>query len=250
MVKFSSKEILQLFIAAVVLGLLFGFDDQQETFQLGYWLTNLLIMILLSFFSLVLYDSGHKFIAKRKGCESTIKIWSMSRFYFRTRNYLKGPIKSIPLGVIIPLFIIFLTNGLLKIAAITTTIVSTSPSKRLGRRYSQITDAEEGQIALAGPVTSLMIALLAKSLVSSFPIAYPIMLINLHLAFFNMLPIPSLDGIKVYFGSPLMFSFYFALILISFFFLRIISPLTTLLLGIIIALGIVITHWNNKFVKS
>ncbi len=249
MVTFSSADLRTLLIAAVILGILFGYDDQQPTFQFSYWFTNLIIMIMLSFFSLILYDAAHKIKAKRAGCESSIRIWSMSRFSYAASSHLRGPIKSIPLGIIIPLLFLFLTEGVLKVATLTSTSIKTMSARRLGREFRRTTEFEEAQIAGAGPLMSLFIAFLAKALIPLFPFMQHVMAINLHLAFFSMLPLPTLDGTRVFFGSPLMFSFFFTMTLLAFFFLRVVAPLTTFFLAAVIALGVLIVHYNNRYIK-
>lgn len=249
MVTFSSSDLRALVIAAVVLGILFGYDDQQPTFQLSYWLTNLIIMIVLSFFSLMLYDAAHKIKAKRAGCESSIHLWSMSRFSYAASSHLRGPIKSIPLGIIIPLLFLFLTEGVLKVATLTSTSIKTISARRLGKEFRRATELEEAQIACAGPLMSLFIAFLAKIIIPFFPFMQQVMAINLYLAFFNMLPLPTLDGTRVFFGSPLMFSFFFTMALLAFFFLRAVAPLTTFLFALVVALGVLLVHYNNRYIK-
>ena len=245
MVKFSAAEIRTLFIAALVLGLLFGYDDGQANFQLSYWITNVIIMIILALFSLIMYVAGHKVRAKKFGCESSIHIWSMSRFSYAASSHLKGPIKAIPLGVIIPLLLIFLTQGAWKVATFTSTTIKSISARRLGREFRRVTEFEEAQIALAGPLTALLVAFIAKILMPSFPVMQHLMVINLYLAMFNMLPIPTLDGVKIYFGSPLMFTFFFVMILGAFFFLSTLSVLSTIIFAFIIALAAVLVHYNR-----
>ncbi len=111
MVTFSKKEVIHLLIAALVLGLLFGYDDCQSTFNLSFWITNLIITILLCFISITIYDVGHKIVAKKLGCRSTFEIWGVKRLSLRTSGYIHSSKRSVPFGVIITLLMLYLTKG-------------------------------------------------------------------------------------------------------------------------------------------
>ncbi len=247
MVKFSSSEIQVIIIASVVLGVVFGYDDGQEIFQMSYWLTNLVLMTFFAFFSFIVYAVSHKMRAKRSGSEATMEIWSLSRFSFKPEGVLKGPIKKIPVGIIIPFILMILTKGALKFAAITSTQTKTISSKRIGKEFRYTTEFEEAQIALAGPLMALIVAFIAKALTPLIPGMEHLMMMNLYIALFNMIPLPKVDGLRVYFGSPFLFSFFLALIIVSFFFLRVVAVGTTFFIGLIIACAVVLLHYKYKY---
>jgi hypothetical protein len=235
MVQFSKKELMHIGIATVLLGLLFGYDDGTSTFVASKWTINLITMMFLSLISLIIYISVQKAKAKKLGCEARKFIW--------------GAKNKMPLGVILPLIFIFLSKGFLKIPAILSTDITSKPSKRLSREYAQASDVEEAKIALSGPLVALIIGLLAKTVPGS--LASTFTAINFNLAFWNMLPLPTLDGSKVYFGSRLMFFFYFILIAAVFILVHAfipISSLTAVALAIILGLVGMITYYKKRVI--
>lgn len=78
------------------------------------------------------------------------------------------------------------------------------------------TRGEMGKIALAGPLTNIVIALISLPLYFVWPaefIMYTIA-INLFLAFFNLLPIPPLDGEKILKWKPWVWTAMFVPLMI------------------------------------
>jgi Zn-dependent protease len=59
-------------------------------------------------------------------------------------------------------------------------------------------------ISLAGPTANLILAVLAAVLIRFFPLIglflLPLVIININLAVFNLLPVPPLDGSKILYG--------------------------------------------------
>ncbi len=138
------------------------------------------IGIVLGF---IFHELAHKFVAKKFGVEAFFKLW--------------------PQGLGIGLLFAFLSP--LKFLAPGAVVVYAHKFKRwhyrLDRVYtsphgSGVSEAEMGWITTAGPLVNITFA----TLFSVFPdaISQQIAFINAWLAFFNLLPIPPLDGSKIF----------------------------------------------------
>ncbi len=163
---FSRKEIKDILISIVALSVALEIAFRFVPIYIG--LTIAFLMVITAFF---LHEMAHKFTAIRMGAWSEFRMW--------------------PLGVLLTLLtslfgFIFALPGAVYFASY---------------RNPRI----EGRIALAGPTTNiilgaamLFVLLLVKMsgliLVAVGYLAF----INIWLAFFNLLPIPPLDGSKVF----------------------------------------------------
>ncbi len=79
---------------------------------------------------------------------------------------------------------------------------------------------DEFYIALAGPLTNIIFAIISMILLMVKPLAITfgiVFTINASLAFFNLLPLPMLDGFKVAKGNLIVWIFLFLIALIMFF---------------------------------
>ena len=132
-----------------------------------YWAIISLLIVILSF---MLHELGHKFTAQKFGA------WSEFRMY--------------PVGLV--LCIIMSLFGFLFAA----------PGAVYIRGY--ITDEMNGKISMAGPIVnivisavSLAVCLIIHTGISAY-ILFMLAYMNAFLALFNLLPIPPLDGSKIY----------------------------------------------------
>ncbi len=121
--------------------------------------------------------------------------------------------------IFIAVLIGLLTNGAITFSAIGYTILSTLFSERIGHKYKNISYEESGKIALSGIITHLILAL--SSLVL-YPINRPffneILKANTFMAIFNLIPIPPIDGHKIFWWSRLVWVTIFIISLFMMFF--------------------------------
>jgi Zn-dependent protease len=172
-IRFSRKELLHITVAVAALTFaffnLFGWWEMQETAMILYFLAVSAIAVVTGF---VVHELMHKFMAQRYGA------WAEYRLY--------------PLGLMMAVFFSFLG------------FVFAAP----GAVYIQgrITLRQNGIISVAGPASNLVIgtacsflglALLGGEGMVGAALVW-IGTINLFLALFNLLPIPPLDGSKVW----------------------------------------------------
>jgi Zn-dependent protease len=115
---------------------------------------------------------AHKFVAMRFGCISFYKIWP-SGIFFGLALMLVG-IKFVAPGAVVVYPYFF---------------------GRWGYKIKTLTLNENGLISLAGPATNLLFAIVFSFFGGWF--FQTLTFVNAWLAFFNLLPIPPLDGSKI-----------------------------------------------------
>ena len=166
---FSKTEIRDLSIAWLVLGFCFSF---RYLFSgLGAFATFLVVALIGIGTGFIFHELSHKLVAQRFGYLAEFRLWKV--------------------GLIIALASAIISLGQLLFFAPGAVYVSS---------YSR--SHEQGLIAAAGPLANIILAALFYALSFSSGFLGLIgewgFIINLWLAAFNLLPIPPLDGRKIY----------------------------------------------------
>jgi len=176
--SFSKIEIRDILISMVVLSLAFTIIYRNSTSILNYfkyyvggyeYICLFLMCFGLVVFSFLLHEFGHKFTAQRAG------LWSEYRMY--------------PIGLVITLIssvigFLFAMPGAVMI-------------------NGQIDKDTYGKISLAGPIVNIVLSAIGIAACLAFNHSFmvvPMLLmanLNAFLGFFNLLPIPPLDGSKI-----------------------------------------------------
>ena len=157
---FTKEEVRDLAISTLAVSLIFAFPRFEFFF----------FYLIAVVFAFVFHELAHKFVAMKLHCAAFYQMW--------------------PLGLMMSF--LFMLLGI-KILAPGAVIIKPYRFGRWGFRVARLTVPENGIISLAGPATNLVIALIFYP----FPVLSFISDINAWLAFFNLLPIPPLDGSKV-----------------------------------------------------
>ena len=156
----SRTEVRDLLISVIVISLAFS------QFDLSVLPTTIIIIVLV----FALHELAHKFVAEKYGCFAEYRMW--------------------PLGLVLALVSSF------------TGVIFAAPGATYISPYSRksLTKGDYGKISLAGPLTNIAIGLSALGLSLAFPLDFfsTLTSISFSLAFFNLLPIPPLDGSKVF----------------------------------------------------
>jgi Zn-dependent protease len=112
------------------------------------------------------------------------------------------------LGILITLFLAFLSNGYLPFLAYSGVYIYHLKLERLGRFRYYTNLSEHATISMMGPMANLLLAIVFKMLIPLNPFwMYKAMVINLLLALMNMIPIPPFDGADIFYWSTLRYAF-------------------------------------------
>jgi len=168
---FTVMEIRDLIISAFVLGLIFAVRN--------WSLNNWLFATAVAAPALIFHEIAHKIMAQRYELAASYIMW--------------------PTGIAISLLLTIFSNGALIFAALGAVVISSTFHTRLGYRFIGLTSGQLGKIALAGPMTNIVLAII-------FYVLRPIntyffdlgITINLIVAIFNCFPVPPLDGAKIF----------------------------------------------------
>ena len=198
-IELTKKEWIHLSIATLVLGFVFSFKEWGATnFDVYIGLRNLFIAVIAAFLALFLHELAHKIAARKLYAKTEFRTWSIKRVSFKRSGLLK---REFPLGIVLSLFFVFLSNGKITLATLETSTIDENPIFRTRKKFSHLTHKEIALIALAGPLLSLFLAILFKALFFTNPLISKFVAINTWLAICSMLPLPRLDGLKIAMGS-------------------------------------------------
>ncbi len=164
---FDAREIKELLISAMVACFVFSFDEIIS----GHFMEVLGLSIAI-FLGFVLHESAHKIAA--------IKLGNYARFVMWRE------------GLLFAIFLAFITMGHFVFIAPGAVYIGSLGMRRIGSRENAI-------ISAAGPITNIILAAVFAVLFILFknPVFAMVTLVNGYLAFFNLLPIPPLDGSKI-----------------------------------------------------
>lgn len=226
---FSKKEYLSLIIASLVLSFIFSFAEWgYEEFSVSIGIRNLLLAFIVSLIVLLLREYLRKIIAKKIGFETEVKLWSIKK------DLKLFNIKQLPIGVVISLLAIFISNGSFKFAAVSNYDLKNYSKKDLKRRYKYIRGIEEAIIASLGAIVPTLLALIFNSLNIDKAVS-----IASIIAIYSIIPFPSQDGIKMYFGSLWYYILIMFFVIFSLVLLKTMGSIPSLILSVI--LSVVIT---------
>jgi len=159
---FTKEEAENLLISTLVITFVLSYP----TFEIFFLC---LVTVLIAF---VLHELAHKFLAIKFHCATYYEMW--------------------PIGLLFSLAMMFVGVKILAPGAV---VIKPYRFGRWGMRTTRLTVPETGIIALSGPAVNLFFALIFALIPGS--IAGFVAGVNAELAFFNLLPIPPLDGSKV-----------------------------------------------------
>jgi len=198
----KGKEILYVVTISIILAFTISLIESLDLFL--YTLLTVFIVIMIN----VLAKKITAFILDS---EIEINLWEMKRWGYKTHHHLK---KSFPIGAFLPIIVTFLSMGFLYWMACLTFETKGKvyrAAKRWGLySFSEMTEYHIGLIAGWGILANLFFALLGY-LVGFSEFAK----LNIYLASFNLIPISSLDGNKIFFGSLVFWSFLVTITLIA-----------------------------------
>jgi Zn-dependent protease len=173
-----------LLITILILAFIFSFRDWGiERFDAVMGVRNFLVTILLVAIAFAVREVAHR----------TIAVWLGYRSQYRTWI----------LGLVIGLVVAFVSNGYLVFIAPGTLVITHLTIHRLGKGFYELNLKHLGWIAMSAPIANMLFAVLIKALhvATNIPMLEKLMIINIWIALFDMLPIPPFNGSRTFFGS-------------------------------------------------
>jgi len=237
---FVKKEIKSLIVSILILSFIFGFDDKRSVFELRYWIGNFLWIIVGVMTALILKEFAMKLAAKKYGCTTEFGIWQIKRIWFSKGAEFKK--FGIPLGILLGLYLSLISLGKIYFAAISLTTVEGNRTKRVGKQFTRLTEFEESFILFTGAMTCLILALIFNLLTPYFNFGI-FVTINKWLALLAFLPVPNLDGFRIFIGSRSLYVFGLIATIICFILMGYLSPLLSFIFGMIFSLIVTLIYF-------
>ncbi|MFH0752817.1 MAG: hypothetical protein V1914_04460 [archaeon] len=119
---------------------------------------------------------------------------------------------------------------------------------RFGRKTVHITDYEEAKIAVVGPLVNVALMIIFQ-LFNKNGMFDNFVFINGMIAAFHMIPVSTLDGAKVFFGSKIMYVFTLAFVIGTVLLIKTISPIIALVLALIFAATFASIYYYYRIYK-
>ncbi len=178
-ISFSKQEIIDLFWAWIAISFAFAFLWTRPNFF--NFPQNLFISSLTVGLAFLVHEISHKIVAQNFGCLAEFRKFDLGLIF----------------AILMSLFgFVFAAPGVVLI-------------------FGLVSERENGKIALAGPLSNIVLAalflFLAKTQFKFSPIFYLGFSINSWLAFFNLLPFYPLDGSKVISWSFFVWAVFFGI---------------------------------------
>jgi len=189
--RWEARERRDIFITIIVLALIFGYNDGSDSFNLVHWLLNLVMVFFIVAISILGFDFGMKVAALSQGFRAEYRMW--------------------PTGLGIGAIVTLLTGGLFPIALHGGLYVHHMMVMRIGKFRYGLNIMAQGTIAAAGAVAHLIMMTFALAMsrqLGILPVVFDKMaFINGVLMVFQLLPIPKMNGMHIFFMSRLSYVF-------------------------------------------
>lgn len=188
--KFTHHEVRGLIVAIFAVAFIISFKEWgKASFDATAGIYNLFNAVLIVALSILIHDFGQRVWGLAIGYRIEYKMWTF--------------------GLVAALVIAFISNGSLWLIVPSGFMLHHIAGHRLGWFRYDINYFGQAMVALAGPLFTLMLIILLKALNSFFPnpLIQKAIIFNVVYAITSLLPIPPLDGSKIYFGSRMLYAF-------------------------------------------
>lgn len=227
---FSHVERSQFLLGVLALALVYSWDRWGGLqFDLVFGLKNFARALILIAITLYVHHAAQRIMALRNGLKAEQQVW----WY----------------GVIVGLMLAIVSSGAIKLLAVSSTLASILPVHRLGAFRYGPNMSVIAKICLAGPLGNVLFASIVAivDIFAASSLLRELIVLNLVFAWWNMLPIPPLDGAKVLFWSRAVYSLLFAG-LSAYLALLLWFGFSSILLSVALAVGIAIFLSNKGWV--
>lgn len=192
---FTQQELSSALIMVVVLAIMASWDSWGiARFDPSMGARSLLIAFAVIALTVFIHHASQRLLALKLG--------------FRVEHALWWP------GLIVAFLLTVVTQGRILVLVGSGFFAHLLPAHRMGAFRYGTNVSTLAKIALAGPVANVLFATAMKALelgnFASASISDPLFKTGLAFAAWNLLPIPPLDGSKIFFASRLLYVFLFA----------------------------------------
>lgn len=187
---FTKREITWILIMILVLGFIIGFSIESSFSPFVFVFAALIILTNIF---------AKRLAAEFYSVDIEHSVWFMKRWGFYERSHFKKPV---PMGLIVPFVIGFLSLGYFKIMTLLQFDAKPSKTRILRKRGDvrkrEVNESDLAFIVLWGHYALLLLALLGTIVKSPELVRY-----SIFYGFWNLFPVGDLDGAKLFFGSAL-----------------------------------------------
>ncbi|MEM4282324.1 MAG: hypothetical protein QXU88_00845 [Candidatus Woesearchaeota archaeon] len=190
-IGFSKEELKDFFVVILVLAFIASFNEWgEEVFDFGVGIKNFVISLVVVALSVGLHHLAQRWWADREGLIPEHRVW-----WF---------------GLLIGLLLVFFSNGKIKWYAATALYLRHTLS-RIGRVPYYPKATQIGIVTLMGLLANAVLVLLARvgQPLLGQALANKLFYFNILFALLSLLPIPPLDGSRVFFASRPIYVFAF-----------------------------------------
>ena len=188
--KFTPHELKGIVISILIIAFIISFKEWGvEKFDLGSGFFNLFNAILIVALSVLVHDAGQRLWGMAIGYRIEFRMWTF--------------------GLLFAVIVAFISNGNFWMILPGGFLLHHLAGHRLGFFRYGINYFGQAMVALAGPLSNLTLIIFLKILYvfSPNPLIQKAIIFNVIYTITNMLPIPPLDGSKIYFGSRMLYAF-------------------------------------------
>jgi hypothetical protein len=187
------REARDILLSILAITFIFAYNDKSESFQLAHWLMHFLLTIIIVTISFLAYDFGMKFAALQQGFRAEYRMW--------------------PTGIAIGIIVTLLSKGRFPVVLAGGLFLHHMMILRLGKFRYGLNVMAQGTIAAAGPVANLILMTFCLAMSRQLHIMPTLFdyaaFINGVMMVYQLLPIPRLNGIHIFFMSRLAYVFIF-----------------------------------------
>lgn len=204
----NKREGISILIAVILMALIISFTE--KTINLEKFVLGLLISFIIIGVSVI----SKKITAKKLDLFVEIKPWTFQRYGITRESYFKNPI---PIGLILPIILGFLSQGKIKFLAFlefkTTARVSKVTKRNSLKKYSSVMEWDDALLGFYSMLGVLILGIIASLLGTIFfkDLAKYALIYSIS----NLIPISSLEGTKIFFGSRPLYVFSWIILVLA-----------------------------------
>jgi hypothetical protein len=195
--RFQKEELKHLLISILAVTFIFAFNDKSQAFNLAYWVSNFIIIMLIVTATFFVHVSAQKVAALKVGYIAEYRMWTT--------------------GLVIGVVIALLSGGKWYVLLPGGIFIQHMAIQRLGKFRYGLNVASMAPVAAAGPIANIVLATFAVAMSRQLHILPQffdvIATVNFWFAIFMLLPLPRMPGLYVFFFSRLTYVFIFTTIL-------------------------------------